>query len=47
MFVDSNGNRVKESQTKSVFHDEGDILIVAEKYQTGFDEPLLHNHDRG
>ena len=36
MNVDSNGNRVKESQTKSVFHDEGDILIVAEKYQTGF-----------
>ena len=25
-----------------MFHDEGDILIVAEKYQTGFDEPLLH-----
>lgn len=42
MNVDRNGNRVKESQTKSVFHDEGDILIVAEKYQTGFDEPLLH-----
>ena len=42
MNVDSNGNRVKESQTKSVFHDEGDILIVAEKYQTVFDEPLLH-----
>ncbi len=42
MNMDSNGNRVKESQTKSVFHDEGDILIVAEKYQTGFDEPLLH-----
>lgn len=42
MNVDSNGNCVKESQTKSVFHDEGDILIVAEKYQTGFDEPLLH-----
>lgn len=42
MNVDINGNRVKESQTKSVFHDEGDILIVAEKYQTGFDEPLLH-----
>ena len=42
MNVDSNGNRVKESQTKIVFHDEGDILIVAEKYQTGFDEPLLH-----
>lgn len=42
MNVDSNGNRVKESQTASVFHDEGNILIVAEKYQTGFDEPLLH-----
>lgn len=42
MNVDRNGNRVKESQTKAVFHDEGDILIVAEKYQTGFDEPLLH-----
>ncbi len=40
--VDSQGNPVNESQTKQVFHDEGDILIVAEKYQTGFDEPLLH-----
>ena len=27
---------------KAVFHEEGDVLIVAEKYQTGFDEPLLH-----
>ena len=42
MNVDSQGNPVRESQTKAVFHDEGDILIVAEKYQTGFDEPLLH-----
>ena len=42
MNVDSQGNPVKESQTKAVFHDEGNILIVAEKYQTGFDEPLLH-----
>ena len=40
--VDSKGNAVSESQTKQVFHDEGNILIVAEKYQTGFDEPLLH-----
>ena len=39
---DSRGNRVSESQTKAVFHDEGNILVVAEKYQTGFDEPLLH-----
>lgn len=42
MNVDSEGNTVSESQTKEVFHDEGDVLIVAEKYQTGFDEPLLH-----
>lgn len=42
MNFDEDGNRVTESQTKSVFHDQGDILIVAEKYQTGFDEPLLH-----
>lgn len=40
--VDKNGNSVSEAQTKQVFHDEGNILIVAEKYQTGFDEPLLH-----
>lgn len=40
--VDSNGNHVSEVQTKKVFHDEGHILVVAEKYQTGFDEPLLH-----
>ena len=40
--VDRKGNAVSESQTKQVFHDEGNILIVAEKYQTGFDEPLLH-----
>ena len=39
---DRSGNPVKESQTKQVFHNEGDVLIVAEKYQTGFDEPLLH-----
>lgn len=39
---DSDGNRVTEGQTKAVFHAEGDVLIVAEKYQTGFDEPLLH-----
>ncbi len=42
MNVDAEGNTVSEVQTKQVFHDEGNILIVAEKYQTGFDEPLLH-----
>ena len=39
---DWEGNRVSEAQTKQVFHDEGDVLFVAVKYQTGFDEPLLH-----
>ena len=42
MNVDLEGKSVSENQTKAVFHDEGDVLIVAEKYQTGFDEPLLH-----
>lgn len=36
------GQRVRESQTKREFHNWGSILVVAEKYQTGFDEPLLH-----
>lgn len=41
-WTESKLNGVNESQTKQVFHDEGNILIVAEKYQTGFHEPLLH-----
>ena len=41
-WTESKLNGVNESQTKQVFHDEENILIVAEKYQTGFDEPLLH-----
>ena len=36
------GSHIGESQTKSEFHENFQILIVAEKYQTGFDEPLLH-----
>lgn len=40
---DKRGNTIKESQLKAQFHtDDFNILIVAEKYQTGFDEPLLH-----
>jgi len=42
MNLTKKGKAVKETQTKAVFHEEGGILIVAEKYQTGFDEPLLH-----
>lgn len=37
------GTTIKESQLPSEFNkDEYSMLIVAEKYQTGFDEPLLH-----
>ncbi len=35
-------NGIKENQLKQYFHDDYNMLIVAEKYQTGFDEPLLH-----
>lgn len=36
------GSRISEEQTKEEFHNNFNVLIVAEKYQTGFDEPLLH-----
>lgn len=38
-----NGETIKEKALPAAFHtDEYGMLIVAEKYQTGFDEPLLH-----
>lgn len=40
--VRPDGTHIQETQTKQEFHDNFNILIVAEKYQTGFDEPLLH-----
>lgn len=40
--VRKDGSHISESQTKVEFHENFNILIVAEKYQTGFDEPLLH-----
>ena len=40
--VRPDGSHIQETQTKQEFHDNFNILIVAEKYQTGFDEPLLH-----
>lgn len=40
--VRKDGSHISETQTKSEFHENFNILIVAEKYQTGFDEPLLH-----
>lgn len=37
------GSTIKEKQLPAEFaSDEFSMLIVAEKYQTGFDEPLLH-----
>lgn len=36
------GSAIHENQTKQEFHDNFNVLVVAEKYQTGFDEPLLH-----
>lgn len=36
------GQTIKEEQLKQYFKEEFNVLIVAEKYQTGFDEPLLH-----
>ena len=40
--VRKDGTHISEEQTKSEFHENFNVLIVAEKYQTGFDEPLLH-----
>lgn len=39
----SQGERIRENQLPKYFNSpEFNMLIVAEKYQTGFDEPLLH-----
>ena len=40
--VRKDGSHIGESQTKAEFHENFNVLVVAEKYQTGFDEPLLH-----
>ncbi|MBR0225789.1 MAG: type I restriction endonuclease subunit R [Thermoguttaceae bacterium] len=40
--VRNDGSHIGESQTKAEFRENFHVLIVAEKYQTGFDEPLLH-----
>ena len=42
-FTESNMNGFPESQTADRFAtDEYQIMVVAEKFQTGFDQPLLH-----
>ena len=40
--IRKDGTHITDDQTKAEFHDNFNVLIVAEKYQTGFDEPLLH-----
>lgn len=40
--VTKNGTHIKETQLPEYFKNDFNILIVADKYQTGFDEPLLH-----
>ncbi|MBQ7453976.1 MAG: type I restriction endonuclease subunit R, partial [Selenomonadaceae bacterium] len=40
--IRKNGSHISESQTKAEFHKNFQIIIVAEKYQTGFDEKFLH-----
>lgn len=42
-FTEAKMNGFSEGQLPTKFHsDDYQVLIVAEKYQTGFDEPLLH-----
>lgn len=42
-YTESGMNRFKESELPEQFAtDEYQVLLVAEKYQTGFDQPLLH-----
>jgi len=43
MNKNKDGKTIKEKTLPEAFHtDDYGILVVAEKYQTGFDEPLLH-----
>jgi type I restriction enzyme R subunit len=40
---DKQGNKIKEKELPEKFaSEEYQLLLVAEKYQTGFDQPLLH-----
>ena len=42
-YIESDMNKFKESELPDRFAtDEYQVLLVAEKYQTGFDQPLLH-----
>lgn len=42
-YTEADMNKISENELPDKFHsDDYQVLIVAEKYQTGFDEPLLH-----
>src|SRR5699024_3259119 len=42
-YTEAEMNNISEKELPDKFStDEYQVLIVAEKYQTGFDEPLLH-----
>jgi type I restriction enzyme R subunit len=41
-YTESKMNQFPERELPERFEDEYQVLVVAEKYQTGFDQPLLH-----
>ena len=41
-YTESKMNKFPEKELPERFEDEYQVLVVAEKYQTGFDQPLLH-----
>lgn len=41
-YTEAGINKISENQLPEAFDEEYNVLIVAEKYQTGFDQPLLH-----
>lgn len=41
-YTESGINNISENQLPEAFDEDYNVLIVAEKYQTGFDQPLLH-----
>lgn len=42
-FTETGINKISENQLPEAFDEDYNVLIVAEKYQTGFDQPLLHS----
>jgi len=43
--VRKDGSRISETQTKAEFHENFNVLIVAEKYQTGFEWTITSYND--